>query len=243
MMATAIEVERYFDEKSQKAQGALSSVESETAQVRAQGAGGAFGTVSRGLTHRFKGANEKMATAAIKAVKADVFKGVLEMAKMHDNPELWRHTDVVLQKINSCRDFGDSYPYSEALHAQNTQAKIEAVEHFVEKYASQREQSMIRNSLASGQSFSWRQQLKPKDTPERTAFVQSDPMVLSAERRIADVRERMSHHRWGETRRFEGRRAGNRLDQLDRAQTSLYRARERAANKYDKKQIAPRLTR
>lgn len=63
--------------------------------------------------------------------------------------------------------------------------------------------------------------------------ISSDPAVLKAEKKVADIRERMSHHRWGETRRFEGRRAGNRLEQLDKAQASLSKARTRAEDKYD----------
>jgi hypothetical protein len=70
---------------------------------------------------------------------------------------------------------------------------------------------------------------------DRHQFISLHPEVIKAQLAITEVQERMlKNNRWGEARRFAGRSAGIRLEQLDKARERLSKAIDKANNEYKK---------
>ncbi len=65
-------------------------------------------------------------------------------------------------------------------------------------------------------------------------YIQNDQAVVSAAEKLRALREAGSGLRWGETRRFAGRRAGNLLDKIERAEASWSRAYDRAEVRFNR---------
>lgn len=74
---------------------------------------------------------------------------------------------------------------------------------------------------------------------DKSAYVDADPAVVKATATLRSLRS-VVNSRWGESRRFAGRMAGNRLDRIDRAQAAWGRAYDRAEVRFEKinKQLA-----
>jgi hypothetical protein len=66
-------------------------------------------------------------------------------------------------------------------------------------------------------------------------YIERDPEVKAAKAKIISIyNEMVSNDRWGEARRFAGKRAGSRLERLDKARRQLSRAIDRAKARLEK---------
>lgn len=75
------------------------------------------------------------------------------------------------------------------------------------------------------------------DWREALDYVERHPTVVAAQERVSIIRQAMtSSNRWGESRRFSGRSAGQRIDRLDRAIARLTRTRDKARRDYEQRQ-------
>lgn len=68
---------------------------------------------------------------------------------------------------------------------------------------------------------------------DKKSFIDSDPAVLRAKAKIDALQSKVSS-RWGEHRRFAGRSAGLRLDNLAKARAQWSKAYDRAEARFDK---------
>lgn len=68
---------------------------------------------------------------------------------------------------------------------------------------------------------------------DKETFIASDPAFAKAVSKLELLRAGTCG-RWGEARRFAGARAGNRLDQIQRAELSWSRAYDRAEARFNK---------
>ena len=65
--------------------------------------------------------------------------------------------------------------------------------------------------------------------------IDKDPEVIAAQAKINRIYDEMVRNdRWGESRRFAGKRAGSRLERLDKARRQLFRAYDHARARLDK---------
>jgi len=77
---------------------------------------------------------------------------------------------------------------------------------------------------------------KGGDWHDRFDFIQQHPAVIEAHRKVRQQQEKMARrNRWGEARRFEGRVAGNQLDELKRLRERADKAVEKAGKEYEAK--------
>jgi hypothetical protein len=68
----------------------------------------------------------------------------------------------------------------------------------------------------------------------REEFLAHDPRLTAAKQALDAAQNALSNGtRWGETRRFAGRRAGNRLDHLESARIRWSKAYDKATALYD----------
>ena len=71
---------------------------------------------------------------------------------------------------------------------------------------------------------------------DKSAFIDADPAVSKATSALNSLRFVVSS-RWGESRRFAGRMASNRLDKIERAQHAWSRAYDRAEARFNKQHL------
>jgi hypothetical protein len=132
-----------LEESVKKATDKFDKIDKETSFVREQGKTGAFGTVSKSLTKRFASANQKVSQAASEVGRKEALLEIGKLKGLEENPTYWSKVDDILYKINQVVDHSDKYKYAGVARQEYVWKKKEALQRFVDKYASSSEKKIL----------------------------------------------------------------------------------------------------